>query len=135
MREVMEGDADQWRLYLIGQGLANNTVRRRCGMAKQFFRVAVRRKLILSNPFEDLKASVKGNAERLYFISRQEAGKVLEACPSVPSGGLSLLCAAMGALDAPLSFYCSRGKMLTGSGAGYEYTHPRRNITKARNPG
>jgi hypothetical protein len=81
LREIMPGDADQWRLYLLGQGLAENTVRRRCGMAKHFFRVAVRRGLIPSNPFEDLKASVKGNAKRLYFISREEAEKVLEACP------------------------------------------------------
>ncbi len=50
-------------------------------MAKQFFRAAVRRGLISSNPFEDLKASVKGNAKRLYFITREEAEKVLEACP------------------------------------------------------
>ncbi|MHC4664455.1 MAG: tyrosine-type recombinase/integrase [Planctomycetota bacterium] len=81
LREIMPGDADRWRLYLLGQGLAENTVRRRCGMAKHFFRVAVRRGLIPSNPFEDLKASVKGNAKRLYFVTCEEAEKVLEACP------------------------------------------------------
>jgi integrase len=81
LREITPGDADQWRLYLLEQGLAENTVRRRCGMAKQFFRVAVRRRLIPLNPFEDLKASVKGNPKRLYFISREEAENVLEACP------------------------------------------------------
>jgi hypothetical protein len=84
LREITPGDADQWRLYLLGQGLAENTVRRRCGMAKQFFRMAVRRGLIPSNPFEDLKAAVMGNAKRLYFISREEAQKVLEACPDCP---------------------------------------------------
>jgi hypothetical protein len=56
--QITPGDADQWRIYLLGQGLAENTARRRCGMAKQFFRVAVRRRLIPSNPFEDLKAAV-----------------------------------------------------------------------------
>jgi len=81
LREIIAGDADQWRTYLVGQGLADNTVRRRCGMVKQFFRAAVRRGLISSNPFEDLKAAVKGNAKRLYFITREEAEKVLEACP------------------------------------------------------
>ncbi len=81
LREITPGDADQWRLYLLGQGLAENTVRRRCGMAKQFFRVAVRRKLISSNPFEDLKAVVQGNPKRFYFITWDEAEKVLEACP------------------------------------------------------
>lgn len=81
LRDVAPGHADQWRLYLLAQGLAENTVRRRCGMAKQFFRVAVRRKLIASNPFEDLKTLVQGNPKRFYFITRQEAEKVLEACP------------------------------------------------------
>lgn len=81
LREITRGDADQWRTYLVRQDLADNTVRRRCGMAKHFFRVAVRRGLIPSNPFEDLKAAVRGNASRLYFITRTEAEKVLEACP------------------------------------------------------
>ncbi len=81
LREITPGDADRWRLHLLGQGLAENTVRRRCGMAKQFFRVAVRRKLISSNPFEDLKATVQGNPKRFYFITREEARKVLDACP------------------------------------------------------
>jgi len=81
LREITRGDADQWRLYLFAQGLAENTVRRRCGMAKTLFRAAVRRQLVTSNPFEDLKASVRGNPKRFYFVTRQEAEKVLEACP------------------------------------------------------
>ena len=31
------GDADGYRLWLVGKGLAENTVRRLCGRAKQFF--------------------------------------------------------------------------------------------------
>ena len=62
--------------------MAHNTVRRRCGIAKQFFKAAVRKGLIDRNPFADLKAAVKGNAERLYFVTREEADKVLEACPN-----------------------------------------------------
>jgi len=81
LRDITRGDADAWRLSLLEQGLAENTVRRRCGMAKQFFKAAVRRNLIPSNPFEDLKAAVKGNPRRFYFVTRQEAEKVLEACP------------------------------------------------------
>lgn len=81
MREITPGDADLWRLALIGEGLSDNTVRRRCGIAKQFFRAALRRKLIASNPFEDLKAAVQANRSREYFLSRQDAGRVLDACP------------------------------------------------------
>lgn len=46
LRDITRGDADEWRLDLIGQKLADNTVRRRCGIAKQFFTAAVRRELI-----------------------------------------------------------------------------------------
>ena len=81
LHKVTPGDADQWRLYLIKQGLADNTVRRRCGIAKQFFSAAVGLKLITSNPFEDLKTKVQGNHKRFYFITRAEAQKVLDACP------------------------------------------------------
>ena len=83
LREIHTGDADRWRLWLINdQELADNTVRRRCGIAKQFFRVALRRKLVGENPFADLVAAVKANTSRFYFISREEAQKVLDACPS-----------------------------------------------------
>ena len=81
LREVTEGDAEKWRLFLIGQKLSESTVRRRCGIAKQFFRIAVKSKLILSNPFAELKAGGLANAKRNYFVTRQEAEKVLEACP------------------------------------------------------
>jgi len=82
LRDISEGDADGWRLWLMNhEKLSPNTVRRRCGLAKQFFRAAVRKRLIDSNPFADLHGSVRGNPDRQYFVTREEAEKVLEACP------------------------------------------------------
>ena len=81
MREITPGDADKWRLYLLEQGLSENTVRRRCGIAKQFMKAALRRNLISSNAFEDLPSGTRGNTKRFYFITCSEAEKVLEACP------------------------------------------------------
>jgi len=81
LREITPGDADEWRLSLIKQGLADNTVRRRCGIAKQFFAVAKRKELIAKNPFIDLKAAVQANISRMYYISRAESEAVLQACP------------------------------------------------------
>jgi len=78
---ITPGDADGWRLYLKEQGLAENTIRRRCGRAKQFFNAAMRRKLVTENPFRDLVSNVKGNPERYYFVSRDEIAAVLDACP------------------------------------------------------
>jgi len=41
LHAITEGDADAWRLYLVGQGLAPNTINRTSGIARQFFRAAV----------------------------------------------------------------------------------------------
>ncbi len=81
LKDFTIGDADSYRLWLVGQGLADNTVRRLCGRAKQFFRAALRRKLIAENPFADLVSAVRGNPSRFYFVSANEATKVLDACP------------------------------------------------------
>lgn len=81
LAEISAGDADAFRLHLLGK-LGDNTVRRRCGRAKQFFRAAARKRLIAENPFGDMKAcSVRANRERDYFVSPAEARKVLDACP------------------------------------------------------
>lgn len=57
------------------EGLSPDTVR------KQFFTDAVDHELIGSNPFAHLKAAVKGNRSRDFFISREMAAQVLEQCP------------------------------------------------------
>ena len=81
LRDINEGDADAWRLYLIKLPLRDNTVRRRYGRAKHFFTAAMRRRLITHNPFVGLKSSVQANTTRLYFITLDEAHKVIDAYP------------------------------------------------------
>ena len=63
-------------------GVHENTVRRYCGRAKQFFRYAVRKRLITESPFADMaETSVRANRNREHFISRDVADAVLTACP------------------------------------------------------
>ena len=82
LHEITADDAAQWRAWLSShEKLADNTIRRRSGIAKQFFRAAVRQKLILESPFVDLVAAMRRNEKRYYFISRDEAQRVLDACP------------------------------------------------------
>ncbi len=81
LREITPGDADAWRLWLIEKGLADNTIRRSCGIAKQYATAAVRQRLIPSNPFGDLVAAIKANPKRYYFVTREESQRVLDACP------------------------------------------------------
>lgn len=62
--------------------LQENTIRRRCGRARQLFQAAMRHRLIIRNPFIELKGvSVLANKSRDYFVTRDEADAVLKACP------------------------------------------------------
>lgn len=81
LADISPGDADDFRRNLLTE-LGENTVRRRCGRAKQFFRAALRKRLIRENPFADMKGcSVQANRARDYFVTRDEAARVMEACP------------------------------------------------------
>lgn len=82
--EISTGDAEDWMNYLLGIPLAEATVRRACGVARQFFGYAVRHKLIAENPFvaKEIKTAVRGNDAKFYFISAADAEKILDACPS-----------------------------------------------------
>lgn len=77
---VTPGDADEFRRWLRTT-MAENTARRICGRAKQFFRAAERKRLILDSPFADMKGtSVQANRSREYFVSREDAARVIDAC-------------------------------------------------------
>lgn len=78
--EITKGDAERFRLFLIGKGLGPNTVARRLKFAGQFMRAAVDDGLIPANPFKGKGGMVRGNRERMYFVSRAETAAVLDAC-------------------------------------------------------
>jgi len=81
LREITEGDADEFWRYLKRRGLSDNTARRICGRAKQFFRAAIRKRMIQANPFADLKCHVQSNQERYFTVTRDMLDKLLDACP------------------------------------------------------
>ncbi len=79
---VSEADADKWAEWLDAeQELSAPTIRKRCGNAKQFFRFAVKKRLIPANPFGGLKSGNLTNRSRDHFVSRDDAQLVLDACP------------------------------------------------------
>jgi integrase len=78
--DISEGDAEEYRRYLMSK-LSVNTVRRLCGRAKQFFRFAVRKRIIRDNPFAGLESNVRSNPARQFFVTRKMADAVIEACP------------------------------------------------------
>jgi integrase len=82
--EIMPGDADDFRIFLKSdEGLSDNTVRRRMGIAKQFFGGAVRKRIIPQDPFDGQATIIRENRKRSYFVSHEESQAVLDACPSV----------------------------------------------------
>jgi len=80
--KISPGDADQYKLHLIGKQLAPMTVRKRLQFAKMIFRAAVRRRLITESPFADV--SIKASApNRWHFISQEDTAKLLAACSNI----------------------------------------------------
>ena len=81
LRDISAGDAEEWRAWMIGKGSSDATVSREVKRARQFFRFAVRKKLIPENPFAGLPSPQQVNKSREYFVGREEADAVLDACP------------------------------------------------------
>ena len=74
--DVTAGDADDFRRNLQKtKKLSAATVVRRCALARTFFKDAVRRKLIDSNPFDGVGKGSTANPERQRFIDRATIGK------------------------------------------------------------
>ena len=84
MRSVTAADAKAFRQWLQDhEEQAENTMRRRCGRARQFFAAAVKSKSIDENPFEGMSVTVNGSTDKERFITEAESQKILKACPDL----------------------------------------------------
>jgi integrase len=77
---ITPGDADAWLIWLK-ERFAGATAGKTVKWARQFFRAAVRKKIIRENPFADVKAPSMANEARKFFVTRDPAYRVLDACP------------------------------------------------------
>jgi integrase len=83
LRSITANDAAAFREWLQAEeGQAENTLRRRCGRARQFFTSAMKAKLIDENPFDGMPVTVRGNKGKERFITEEESQKILDACPN-----------------------------------------------------
>jgi integrase len=84
LRDVSPARAQEWELWLQGDGNAKSHLYRGrlVKFARQFFNAAIKKKLLSSNPFHDVKASEKRNKKRDCFITKEIAALVFDACPS-----------------------------------------------------
>ena len=81
LRDITEKDAAEFRAWLEKEeGQAENTLRRRCGRARQFFTAAIKAKLIDENPFDGMPVAVGGSKDKTRFITGAESQKILKAC-------------------------------------------------------
>ncbi len=81
VRAITEQDALGYRDHLRGLGLAEATVRRRCGVARDVLGWAVKSGIVAKNPFSGLPTSVRGNASRSRLVPAQEALRLMAAAP------------------------------------------------------
>jgi integrase len=80
--DITVADAENWEEWLeVGQKLGDQTARRRCGHAKQFFEFALKSKWIAENPFDGLDSLGVPNRDKDFFVTRGMASLVLDACP------------------------------------------------------
>jgi len=81
LNTIGEGDAAEYRQWLATK-FSPATLSVDLRRAKQFFKVAVRRRLIPENPFQDLKCGSQANPSRLHFVTQETMETVIAACPN-----------------------------------------------------
>jgi len=80
--DVTPGEADRFRQWMFNKGLGESTVSREVKRARQFFRVAVRRKLVPENPFTDIPTPAQVNADRQHYVTLETTQLLLDECRS-----------------------------------------------------
>lgn len=76
LASITEGDADDFKMFLVQEGLASTTIHKRLQFARMFFRAAWKRKLIGSNPF----AEVTTRRSSARIVSGSSRGKRPSGC-------------------------------------------------------
>lgn len=82
LRTITGGEADAFGFHMHAK-YAEATAARVIKHARQFFKAAIRSKLMKENPFLAVKAGSMENDERLHFVSREDTEKLLAAAPSL----------------------------------------------------
>ncbi len=93
------GDGEDFKTYLLSQGLAATTIAKRLSFARQFFRMARKRKFVDANPFADVSANAASSKERQFFVSREATERILAVCN--PTWRLIVTLARYGGLRCP----------------------------------
>jgi len=89
--DITAGDAEDFKLYLENQNLAEATVSKRIRLARQFFGNAVKHEQIRVNPFIDVRGGSERNENRWHYVSVEDINQVLEYAPDATWRALIVL--------------------------------------------
>lgn len=81
LRSITEGDADGFLQWMQEKQYAQATIGRCVKRARQFFKAALRGKLVVNNPFAEVKAASNPDKSRQAFISLDTIARVIDAAP------------------------------------------------------
>jgi integrase len=82
LTDVTPGDAQDFRRWLLTEkSFSPATAGRQCGRAREFFRDAIRRKLVTENPFAEVDRSMKSDPDRQQYVPRDVIERVIAAAP------------------------------------------------------
>ena len=124
MRDISEGDADDWRQELVASGYAEATINKLVKRAKQVFRAATRKGMCEVSAFASLKGGSEQNDSRKYFVSRKVIDKVLEACPDAEWRVITAL-ARFGGLRTPSELLMLKWTDIDWAGQKFCVTAPK----------
>jgi Phage integrase family len=91
LRDITPADADQWFIHLRAK-YAEATAARAIKRARQFFTAARRGRLLVENPFENIKPGQMDNRDRLFFVTLDMTETILDACPNAEWRAIIALC-------------------------------------------
>lgn len=80
METINEGDAEDFKLYLINEELAPTTIHKRLQSTRMFFRDAKKRRIMFDNPFAEVSAKAVVRRDRHYFIRREDVDRIMAVC-------------------------------------------------------
>ena len=82
LQDIGAGDADDYKQFLIGKGLAPYTIRKRLQFANTIFIAAQRRGVIAQNPFSGVTVQATMSDERQRFVTLNEIKRIMDKCPN-----------------------------------------------------
>ncbi len=81
IRQITAGDVDEWAADMRKQEYAPATIATFIKRARQVFGHAVRKQLLSSNPFKEMKLPSQVNKAREEFVGLHTIAEVIEYCP------------------------------------------------------